>query len=880
MDWLRFFRRKRWDEERARELDTYIEQETADNLARGMSPADAAQAARRRLGNPTIIREEIYRMNTIGWLETLWHDLRYGARVLRKSPGFTAVALLSLALGIGATTAIFSVVYGVLISPYPYAKPGEIWSPSIRDLKHPKQGRGFYHPREYLQLRELPAFSAVMATSPGAQLLTGDRSPENFQSVYVTANAFDFLGVAPVLGRTIMASDVRSDGSAEHVIVLTWQAWQRLFDGRPDALGKILTLGDEPCTVIGVMPARFGWWTSEGGWLPLPMTTRDDRNAAPIVRLKPGVSKEVALDQLKAFHQQLAQATPADFPKDGFTTILDNYLDISVASGQMQSSLRLLFGAVAFLLLIACANVANLQMARATARAHEIALRMSIGAGRGRLLRQLLTESLLLSVAGGVLGILFAIGITRVIVVLMPAFYVPNEARIEVNGYVLAFSVAVSVLTGILFGLMPAIRASRPDLVDALKDGGRVSGTGGAGGRTRNALVIVEIALSVILLIGASLTVRGFVKLQSLDLGFQADRVLMVGLQLPPKRYATYEQRINFTQNLISSLENIPGAQSVAIGNGGLPFGGLQSPFSIDGHDSAESRRITVGLISAGYSRTLGIPLRAGRELTPQEVAHGDHYALINETAAKLWPAGESPIGRRIKLDFLERTDLGALPPPNASASVTVIGIIGDTRNSGLRNPVSPAAYVPYTLFAPPDRLVAIRTQGEPMLLLNAVRQRVQSIDKDLPVIRPNTLDSVLGLQSVQPRFNMALFTFFGGLGLFLAAFGIYSVLSYTVARRTHEIGVRMALGAQKEHVLKLMLSMGGRLVAAGLVTGLIAGLAIARYLKSEIFDVPETDPLAIAGVVSILAVAAFIACILPARRAASLDPLTALRRD
>jgi putative ABC transport system permease protein len=880
MNWRRYLRRTRWDEERGRELDAYLAQETADNIARGMTADEAAHAARRKLGNVTEIREEIYRMNTIGWIETLWQDLRYASRVLRKSPGFTAVALLSVALGIGATTAIFSVVYGVLISPYPYAKPGEIWAPTIRDLKNPRFDRPFYSLREFNELRQLPAFRTVMATGPGSQLLTGDRAPENFPSVLVTANAFEFLGVAPVLGRTIGPQDVRRDGDAEHVIVLAYGAWQRLFDGRPDALGKTLTLDNEPYTVIGVMPPRFGWWTSEGGWLPMPMTTGGNLRVFPIVRLNAGVSKQAALDQLNALHRRLAEIAPKDFPKGGFTTGLDNYLDITVASGEMQSSLRLLFGAVGLLLLIGCANVANLQTARATSRAQEIAVRMSVGAGPGRVFRQLLTESVLLSVAGGVLGVLFGIGITRAVVALMPSFYVPNESRIEVNRYVLAFSAAVSVLTGIIFGLIPALRASRSDLVSPLKEAGRTSGAASAGGRTRGALVIVEIALSVILLIGASLAVRGFLKLQQVDLGFQPQRVLMVTLQLPPKRYSTYAQRVGFTERLLASLENLPGAQSVAIGNGGLPFGGLQTPFTIDGQETPSSRPMTIGLISAGYTRTLGITLRAGREISPQEVAHADHYALINETAATLWRAGSNPIGSRVRLDFLDRTDPNALAPPTPSPYVTIVGIIGDVRNGGLRNPVAPAAYIPYTLLAPANRMVAIRTAAEPMLLLNAVRHEVASLDKELPLVRPSTMETVLGFQTVQPRFNAALFTFFGVLGLALAAFGIYSVLSYTVARRTHEIGIRMALGAGTAEVLMMITSAGAKLVAIGLVTGLVTGLVIFRLVKSTIFGVPETDPLAIFAVVSVLAIVSLIACLIPGRRATRLDPMSALRQE
>ena len=515
----------------------------------------------------------------LGFLATLWQDLRYGLRVLWKSPGVTVVALLSLALGIGATTAMFSVVYGVLIAPYPYARPNEIWAPGIQNARNPQQERPDYHLAEYLEVRKLPAFSSVMATSPMNQLLTGGRAPENFTVVMVTGNAFQFLGVESVLGRTIVPTDVKASGEAEPVIVLSFRAWQRLFDGSPQALGKSLTLNDKQYTVIGVMPPRFGWWTGDGGWIPLTLDLRDDRHVFAIMRLRPGVSNRAAEQQLHALHLQLAKEIPANFPQEGFHTLLRNYMDITVASGEMQSSLRLLFGAVGFLLLIACANVANLQMARATSRSREIALRMSVGAGRGRVLRQLLTESVVLSFAGGALGIALAIAITRATVALMPDFYVPNEARITVNNLVLLFSIAVSVLTGILFGLVPAVQCSRPDLVETLKDAAKGSGSRSAGGRTRSALVVAEMALSVILLVGASLTIRGFVKLQHTDVGFQPDRVLMVGLQLAPKRYTTYQQRVAFTQNLLERVSHIPGAQSAAIGNGGLPFGGPQLGF-------------------------------------------------------------------------------------------------------------------------------------------------------------------------------------------------------------------------------------------------------------------------------------------------------------
>jgi putative ABC transport system permease protein len=881
MSWMRFFRRTRWDEERGREMDAYLEIETADNIARGMAPDEARRAARRKLGNATTVREEIYRMNSLGFVETLWQDLRYGLRVLRKSPMMTVVALLSLALGTGATTAIFSVVYGVLIAPYPYARTNEIWSPEIHNARNPQQTRESYHPSEYLELQKLPAFAQVMATSPENQLLTGNRAPENFTAVSLTGNGFQFLGVEPVLGRTILPSDVTAGGQAEPVIVLSYGAWQRLFNGSPDALGKTLVLNDTPRAVIGVMPPRFGWWTNEGGWLPMAIDLRRDGPIFPIVRLQPGVSKTVADQQLQALHLRLARDNPAYYPKEGFTAGFNNYMDITAAAGEMHSSLRLLFGAVGFLLLIACANVANLQMARATARAREIALRMSVGAGRARVLRQLLTESVVLSLSGGALGVLFAVAITKAIVALMPEFNVPNEARIEVNGWVLLFSLGVSVATGILFGLVPAMQCSRLDLVETLKDAAKGSGVRAASGRTRNLLVVAEVALSVILLVGASLTIRGFVNLQRTDVGFQPDRVLMVDLQLPAKRYATYEKRVAFTQNILERVRNLPGAQAAAIGNGGLPFGGPQSPYSIEGHPQTESQPIRMGLISAEYQHTLGIPLLSGRALTEQEVAQADPVALINLAASKLWPAGESPIGKRMRLEILAKPPGSVLlAHSGAPPFVTVAGIIGDTKNDGLQKPAAPAVFVPYTIVAPPFRTLAVRTRGSPMLLLNAVRQQVREVDKDQPVGRPITLQEVLGFETVQPRFNMALLSFFGGLGLALAAIGIFSVLNYSVVRRTHEIGVRMALGAERRNVLSLMLGIGARLVLAGLAAGLAGSFLLARFLRSEIFQVPVTDPVAIFGVVVLLSGAALLACWLPARRAARLEPMAALRHE
>ena len=808
------------------------------------------------------------------WLEPLAQDLAYALRSFRRSPTFILVALLSLTLGIGATSAIFSVIYGVLIAPYPYARPAEIWAPEVR--ARDSRGGHTYSLDELRPLTEVPAFSDVMATSAETVLMTGEFAPESFGGVLLSGNAFNFLGVAPVVGRTIQPSDIRPDGEAEPVVVLSHRLWLRLFEGSPSAVGRTLRLNGRPHTIVGVMPPRFGWYGNDGFWLPLSPTRTDVPWIAPIVRLAPGVSKAVAEEQLSALNKRLAREKPTTFPAPGFTTTLRNYLDVTVASGEMRTSLRLLLGAVGFLLLIACANVANLQLARGTARAREMAIRMSIGAGRRRLLRQLLTESVLLSLAGGALGVIFAFSAIRSIVSLMPEFYVPNESRVAINMPVLVFSLGVSLLTGIVFGLVPALQSSSPDMTDALR-ANRSTSIGTHGGRTRNLLVVIEVALSVVLLVSAGLTIRTFFVLQTMDAGVRADRVLVVGVPLPPAKYSTLEQRNRFAQELLERVGALPGVEAATFG---LPFGGPQSPFTIVGRVADPSKRIGINLVGADHLRTFGIALRAGRMFDASEVRGGQRVAVINEAAVKLWPAGENPIGARLRLGVLEHPPARTLADTNLPPDVTIIGVIANTRNAGLRADPTPVVVMPYSIIAQVQRTLAVRSAGDPSLLLNPVRAQVRAMDLDQPLGRPITLSEILGQEVIQPRFTMALFSAFAALGLALAATGIYSVLSFHVTRRTHELGVRMALGAPRRHVLGLMLTMGGRLVLIGLAIGVTASLASTRLLSSLLFGVQPADPLAYVAVAAVLGLVALVASYLPARRAAAVDPMVALRQE
>jgi putative ABC transport system permease protein len=873
-----------WFDKRAErlndEIQAHIEYETKQNIEDGMSSDDARRAANMKFGNLLLAREESREIWGWLWTERLWQDIRYALRGFRGNPAFASVALLSLMLGIGASVSLFSVVYGVLISPYPYSKPNEIWAPAVVGPNDPVRGWHRYTKREFLEIQKLPAFSDVMATDNNQVLMTSDNNTESFHGVFLTGGAFNFIGVKPLIGRTIQPFDIRA-GKPADVVVLTYGLWLRMFDGDRNVLGKTMILDGAPHSIIGVMPPRFGWWTNDSFWLPLPMDPTDDTPINVIMRLAPGTTPQIAEQQLNGLNKEFAKLNPRSFPKGQMHTVLLNYMDITQASGSMQSSLDLLLAAVGLLLLIACVNVANLQLARMTARSREIAMRIAIGAGRARLVRQLLTESVLLSFIGGALGVLLSFGITRAIVALIPPDYVPNEARIAINGYVLLFALAVSMLTGILFGLVPALRSSRPVLSDTLKDGGNGAGGSTRGQSVRSGLVVVEIALSVILLAGASLTIRTFVQLLRTDPGFQPEKTLTVSIDLQPKSYPTLEQRNILGRELIENISSLPGVEAAAIGNGGMPYGGWQSSFVIEGHPRVDGQKLAISLISSSYLRTLGIPLKRGRNFTSTEVENGMHVALVNESAAKLISAGADPTGRNVLLDVLgQPLPPNLLAPPGVNSKMTIVGVIGDIKNDGLDDATLPAVYLPYTLAAPPRRVLAIRTIGEPLSILNAVRQKIHQIDGGIAVGRPLTIDEMLGHETDQPRFNMALFSSFAALGLALAAIGVYCVISYNVTQRVHEIGVRMALGASRGNISNWVLRAATRVAGVGLFLGLCGSIAIERLVRFSVFGAAKFDAVSLTGVVIALSAVALLAAWLPARRAAALDPVTALRQD
>lgn len=874
------FGKRRKDQDLEDEIESHLQMHIDDNVRSGMPPEEARRQAILRMGGMESTKEACRDQRSLPALEMLWQDLSYGARQLCKNPGFTAVAVLTLALGIGATTAIFSVIYGVLINPYPYSHPAQIWTPGLQSANSRQIMRPFRRD-EFNAMAALPGFQDMMGTTPGMSLLTGEFAPQNITTPKLTPTSFHFIGVSPVLGRVFGPGDFSASGVPQPVTVITYNLWQRLFGGDPKVLGQTLRLDDQLYTIVGVMPSHFGWWTIDGLWLPMSDTPGDPGQIFPIGRLKPGIEPSVARQQLQSLDAELAKANPDGFPKESFQATLTNYLDLTVASGTMQRTLRLLFGAVTFLLLIACANIANLQLARATGRNREMAIRMAIGAGRGRLLRQLLTESILLSGLGCALGLAFTVAITRLMVALMPGNLVPAEARIEVNGHVLLFSISMAILAGIVFGLAPALQTTRPDVAGAMKDERSASSPVRAGA-FRSTLIVAEMALSVILLICAGLTIRSFLALQNEDPGFRPENVVTADVMLPQSRYKTLEERNRFAQELLDRVERIPGVQSANIGNGGTPFGGPNSPYSIDGQPGPDAKPIMVNLISPDYFKTLGILLRRGQTLNVDNIQRGDRVAVINESAAKLWPAGEDPIGRVIHMDLLKGPQGNVLMPNNGSPDLAVVGICADTRNDGLASETTPAAFIPFTLAAPLGRTLAIRSTDNSAAIFNSVRAELKEMNPQMPLQNTSTIEQALAQEAAQPRFTMALFTLFAAVGLALATVGLFSVLSYLVTCRTREIGVRMALGAQRGDVLRLILKDGGGLAGLGILLGTIASLGVAHFVASqmELFKTNSTDPVSFAVVIALLSAVALAACWLPARRAARVDPMIALRHE
>ncbi|HEV2864460.1 MAG TPA: ABC transporter permease [Pyrinomonadaceae bacterium] len=810
-------------------------------------------------------------------MTTLLQDIRYAARVLAKSPGFTAVAVLALALGVGANTAIFSVVKGVLLSPLPYPEPERlvwVWESNATNgiLKEPASLPNYNDWRTQAQ-----GFDGLAAFSKAALSLTAEgQEPERIPSGVVSANFLDVLGVAPAQGRGF-APEENTPGQ-NRVVVLSHGLWQRRFGGDPKIVGRPITLNGNPYTVVGILPPSFrepvpGPRSTWEMVIPLgfnfEQAGRRSDYLSVVGRLKRGVTPEQGRAELSAIAGRLAEQYPAT--NAGWGVMVLSLHERIV--GDVERPLWLLMGVVGFLLLIACANVANLMLARSASRRQEIAIRTALGAGRWRIARQLLTESVLIALAGGAVGSLLAMWGTDALVALSPG-NIPRLSEVGLDWKVLGFALALSLATGLLFGLAPALLASSPNLSGSLKEGGgRGSTEGSRGKRLRSALVVAEIALALVLLAGAGLMARSFAVLQHVDPGFKGDRVLTADLSLPAAKYKENPQVVNFFGQLAGRVAALPGVEKAAAVSA-LPLaGGVDMiAFSIEGRPEPPAEQVwdaEYRVVTPGYFETLSIPLIRGETITERHTADQPAVTVINETMArKFWP-NEDPIGKRINLGN-----------PETSPWRTVIGVVRDTKHEGLDKEAYAQMYAPFAQFPRRSMTVVARTAGDPLGLVAGVRREVAAIDKDQPLSNALTMERVLADSVARQRFQMTLTLIFAGVGLLLAAVGIYGVVSYTVAQRTHEFGVRIALGAQGRDVLGLVVRHGIVLAAAGVGVGLLGSLLLARLLSSLLYGVSTSDPLTFAGVSLLLTGVALLACYVPARRATRVDPLTALRHE
>jgi putative ABC transport system permease protein len=929
---LILFRRRQFDADLDEEMRLHRQLREQEQIERGLSPKQAHYAVQRRFGNDLLLREESRDMWGWNWLENLLQDVRYGLRMLLKNPGFTAVAVLTLALGIGANTAIFSVVEAVLIRPLPYPDSGRlIWISRVLPAIHARLVASTDYIAWLEQNKTLAGISAFEAS--GGYSLTGRGVARRVPAAAVSSNFFSTLGVQPFLGRAFTADEDRPGGHP--VVLLSYSFWRRHFNSDQNVLGQTLTLDNQIHTIVGVMPEGFRFPGNPEVELIAPLAL-DTTPPAPgqlrielihvIARLKPHVTVAQASVDLETISQRLhpddsagrgeapargpgggnsapggsraetrttthaprpgpATRPPAGQPAANPPARMFNpfeYGQMEVVPlhrelvGEVRPALLILLAAVTLVLLIACANVANLMLARASARSKEICVRAALGASRLRLLRQLLTESVMLGCAGGLLGLLLAYGGVDLISAYTPAKVVGNIfqlLRIGIDSPVLFYTLAVSVLTGVVFGLAPALAGSKPELNQGLKESVQSLAFSLRRNLLRSALVVAEISLSLVLLIGAGLLMKSFYQLWAVDPGFRSDHVLAFAVELTESKYPKETQQAAFFEQLLDRLRVLPGVKAAGLCNS-LPLSRRQR-FMIEirgegqpARPSDQARSVPAISISADYFRAMGIPIIQGRGFTEHDDANAPKVAILNKTMAHEFFPNENPIGRRIMVGQGEY------------ALATVVGVVGDVRNRGLDAEAQPAFFVPFSQSPDSTMEVALLTAVEPTSMTTAVRNAVAAIDPEQPVFDISTMDQRLAASVAPRRFNLLLLASFALLAMLLAGVGIYGVVSYTAVQRTHEVGVRMALGAQRRDVLKLILAQGTVLLLIGIGAGLVGAFLLTRFLAALLYGVRPTDSATFAAVSLLLAVVAIVACYIPARRATRVDPMVALRYE
>jgi putative ABC transport system permease protein len=871
------FGRSRRESELEAELQSHLEAITEENIRRGMAREEARYVARREFGGLEQTKELYREQRGLPFLETFLEDIRFGTRMLVKNPGFAIVAVLTLALGIGANAAIFSVVDAVLLRPLAYKDADRLVT-----ILH--QGYNPVAVANYIDWRDQSSsFEAMGAADYWSANLSGIDSPEHILGLKVTQSLLPLLGVEPLLGRLFVAGEDQK--GAEHEVILSYGLWQRRFAGDSKVVGKVITLDAQPYTVLGVMPRTFKfapfWATRAEMWVPNAFGDRIHHREGNSLRIFARLKRDVALSEARAEVATITARLEQKFPGTNRDVVVTPLKQNVV--GQVKAPLLLLLGAVGFVLLIACANVAHMLLARSATRQKEIAVRTALGAPRKRVIRQLLTENLLLAAMGASAGLLLAVWGTRALVALSPAF-LPRVDTIRIDARVVLFLIAVTALTGVVFGLAPAMHASAVNLTDTLKDGGRGGSDGNRRNRLRSFLVASEFALALILLIGAGLMVRSFFALQSIDPGFNPHGVLSMAVSVAGTQESESHRRAIFYRQLIERVGTLPGVEAAG-GINHLPLAGdlWGWPFAIEGRGKSrpgESPVAVYRVVMPGYFETMRLAVLRGRDIAASDDPSAPGVVLINEKAAREYWPGENPLGKHITFDDDQR----ALP-----TWLTVIGIVRDAKQEDWAEAPNPEVYLaalqnggflgerePHASYV----TLVVRTRRNPATLSGLIKNTVWSFDRNLAISEVLTMDDVVAEANAEPRFEMALLGVFAGVALILAAVGIYGVMSYSVERRTHEIGIRISLGASRTDVLRLVVRQGMVLALAGSAAGIVGALLLSRLMTKLLYGVLPTDPLTFTVVAVLLTLVALAANYLPARRATRVDPIVALRYE
>ncbi|MBV9156811.1 MAG: ABC transporter permease [Acidobacteriaceae bacterium] len=809
-------------------------------------------------------------------MDSLLQDTKFAIRTLFKDRGFVTTAVLALALGIGSVTAIFSVIDNVLLNPFPYRGGNRLVGIEIHDSSRPDQqgGRQGYLQAEFIAYQQQNHVfddsigliqDRVLMTDPSGRL-------ESFLRAKVTGNAFEFCGMPPLLGRYTTPADAKPD--APPVFVLSYKLWQSRFSGDPNIIGKTYILNGTPTTLVGIMPKRFTLWGAEL-WMPFtPNAAETDINsdfAFLLGRLRPGITPHDAIPDLTVIARRLAKLYPVLYPKQ-FDVRVPLLIDNVV--GRFRETLYILLGAVGLLLLIACANVANLLLARATAREKEFAVRSSLGAGAWRLIRQLLVESTILAWCGAALGCAFAAAGLRGLMAALPKFTFPDEADVRLNLPVLAATVALTMLTPLIFGLVPAFGAFSRNMAEPLKAGGR-GNSGFRRGRMRNMLVVLEVAMSLFLLSGAGLLMRSFLLQKGADLGFRADQLVTTQVNLG-KKYNTTEMQYRFAHDLVEKLRTYPGVRAASAALEFPPFGGIPTTFNVAGVTHSEKWSGQLGLIDAYYLQTVGSRLLSGRSLTDADMQGKHMVALVNQTFVTKLLGGRNPVGKQVRIDVFEQA-----PVPIKNPWFEIIGVTSDLRNHGAVDPIQPEAYTALTMSGYGGFGVFVKTMGNPAPMKKDLESAVLALDKSVVPQQTDTLQNQLDLFVYsQARFGLELFAVFASVGFILVCVGVYSVVSYTVSQQKKEFGIRMALGARLQDVTRLVIWSGMRFILLGIAIGVAISFALLRVMKNQIAGITTYDPLTLTGVIVVLALAGIVACYVPSRRATRVDPLISLRYE